>query len=112
MKKVLLVLMGIAVLAVGAYAQQGSPAYRGEIERVQPNGDTLYTYLRGDERSHYAMTVDGWQIKENTKGYLCYAMQKKDGSIVASRKVAHNEADRKKCEKRWLNRKGIKRVDS
>ena len=90
----------------------GAPAYRGEIERVQPNGDTLKTYLRGDERSHYAMTVDGWQIKENAKGYLCYAMQKKDGSIVASRKVAHNEADRKKCEKKWLERKGIKRIEN
>ena len=111
MKKIFLVL-GIAMLALGAQAQQGAPAYRGEIERIQPNGDTLYTYLRGDERSHYAMTIDGWQIKENDNGYLCYAMQKRDGSIVASRKVAHNEADRKKCEKRWLSRKGIRRGEN
>ncbi len=111
MKKGLTILAVVFAMAISAAAQQPAkvPAYRGEIVREQPDGYKLLTYLRGDERSHYAMTVDGWQIKENTKGEWCYAMQKKDGSIVASGKVAKNEEDRKKCEKKWLNKKGIKK---
>lgn len=110
MKKLLLIAT-IIVCALGAQAQQPQkvPAYPGVIERVQPDGYKLQTFLRGDERKHFTMTVDGWQIKENQKGYLCYAQVKKDGSIVASRKVAHNAEDRKKSEVRWLNKKGIKK---
>ena len=109
MKKGLLLLMSIVALAMSVQAQQRVPAYNGEIERIQPNGDTLMVYLRGDERSHYVMTLDGWQIKEDDRGYLCYAKHKKDGSIVSTRKIAHNEADRKKCESKWLMRNGIRR---
>ena len=110
MKKALLILTFFAA-ALGLQAQQPQrvPAYRGVIERVQPDGYKLQTFLRGDERRHYMMTVDGWQIKENNKGFLCYAQQKKDGSIVASKKVAHNAEDRKKCETKWLNKNGIKK---
>ena len=110
MEKVLLaVIIAMSGLVLNAQQPQKVPAYRGEIVREQPDGYQLKTFLRGDERSHYAMTTDGWQIKENVKGYLCYATQKRDGSIVASRKVAHNEADRKKCERKWLERKGIRK---
>ena len=102
----------IASMALSSHAQMPArvPAYRGVIDFVQPNGDTLQTYLRGDERMHFSMTLDGWQIKENAVGYMCYALQKRDGSIVAGKKVAHNEADRTKCEKRWSKRKGIKKI--
>lgn len=110
MKRVITLLLIIIALGLSANAQQKVPAYRGEIVREQPDGYQLKTYLRGDERSHFAMTIDGWQIKENADGFLCYAKQKKDGSIVPSRKVAHNEADRTQCETRWLRRKGIKKT--
>ena len=96
-------------MAVKAQMPARVPAFREMIEQVQPNGYTLQTYLRGDERMHYSMTVDGWQIKENEAGYICYAQQKRDGSIIASKKIAHNEADRSKCEKRWLIRHGMKK---
>lgn len=112
MKRVLMLIAFVATVMLGAQAQTPArvPAYRGVIEFAQPNGDTLQLYLRGDERMHFSMTLDGWQIKENEAGYMCYAQQKRDGSIVASRKVAHNEADRKTCETRWLKRKGIRKV--
>ena len=87
--------------------KRGVPAYRGLIEREQPNGYKLRTYLRGDEHKHWMMTVDGWQILENKKGWLVYAKKNCKGAVVASRKKAHNEANRSKCERRWLNRKGI-----
>lgn len=110
MRKVLTIAL-LLISALGIYAQQPQrvPAYNGVIERVQPDGYKLKIYLRGDEWRHFTMTIDGWQIKENSKGFLCYALQKKDGSIVASKKVAHNEDDRKNCEKKWLSKKGIKK---
>ena len=109
MKKILLLIAMTAMMMAGANAQQPArvPAYRGLIERVQPNGDTLRTYLRGDERKHWAMTEDGWQILENKKGWLVYATKNRQGKAVPSKKKAHNAEDRKKCELRWLDKKGI-----
>ena len=83
------------------------PAYRGLIEREQPNGYKLQTYLRGDEHKHWALTEDGWQIIENKKGWLVYATKNRKGETVASKKKAHNYEDRGRCEKRWLEKKGI-----
>ena len=109
MKRVILLLLSVVALTLSIQAQNRVPAYPGVIERVQPSGDTLQIYLRGDERAHYTITVDGWQIKEDNRGYLCYAQQKRDGSIIASRKVAHDADKRSKCEQKWLKRKGIKK---
>lgn len=113
MKKILaLALVAMMSLSMGAQdapKRHGVPAYRGLIERVQPNGDTLRTYLRGDERKHWAMTEDGWQILENKKGWLVYAKQKKNGTIATSCKKAHNAEKRSKCEKRWLEKHGVKK---
>ncbi len=105
------ILFPLVLLALSSHAQtvRRVPAYRGVIERVQPNGDTLLTYLRGDERKHWMMTVDGWQIAENRRGRLCYMMRNRHGDAVVSRKTAHNAADRKRHEQRWLNRYGIKK---
>lgn len=111
MKKIFFLLLTLCLTTGFAEAvpKQRVPAYRGVIERVQPNGDTLLTYLRGDERKHWMMTVDGWQIAENRRGRLCYMMRNCHGDAVVSRKTAHNAADRKRCERRWLERYGIKK---
>ena len=108
MKKVILIaVMAMMVLGVQAQAPAKVPAYRGLIERVQPNGDTLRTYLRGDEHMHWVMTEDGWQIKETEKGWLKYCQKNRKGEVVVSRRKAHNAEKRSKCEKRWLEKKGI-----
>ena len=111
MKKIFLMMAVMATMTLGMNAQKPAkvPAYRGVIERVQPNGDTLQTYLRGDERMHWMMTVDGWQITENEKGWLVYMTKDKEGKAKATCKKAHNEAQRSKCEKRWLEKKGVKK---
>lgn len=102
------IIAAVVCIAMGMQAQGPArvPAYRGLIERVQPNGDTLRTYLRGDERMHWMMTEDNWQILENDKGWLVYAQSKK-AKIVKSRKKVHNAEDRSKCEKRWLEKHGV-----
>jgi hypothetical protein len=109
MKKIILMVAVMATMCIGMNAQAPAkvPAYRGLIERTQPNGYTLRTYLRGDEHKHWSMTEDGWQIKEDKKGWLKYARQNRKGQVVTSCRKAHNAEDRKKCETRWLEKRGI-----
>jgi hypothetical protein len=113
MKKILVVaLMGL--MSIGLWAQGQAkgpakvPAYKGLIERVQPNGDTLRTYLRGDEHKHWMMTEDGWQIQESKRGWYKYAKKNRKGEVVTSCRKAHNAEKRSKCEKKWLEKKGVK----
>ena len=87
MKRFVLILaLGYALLATGQKPAR-VPAYQDVIERIQPNGDTVYVRLHGDERRHWMTLEDGKTlVKENNKGYICYAKKKKDGRIVATRK--------------------------
>lgn len=111
MKRLALILFAIlsvwSVAICSAQPPRRVPAYRGVIERVQPDGDTLHIYLRGDEWSHFSMTVDGYEVRENKKGKTCYVYQKKNGEKKVSCRQAHDEKKRSKCEKRWLEKKGI-----
>lgn len=118
MKRYLLLLISLCALSLSAKDQPARvPARLGVIERVQPNGDKLHIFLRGDEWSHFTMTVDGWEVKENSKGTLCYCKLKtrkingeKQQVAVITRRVAHDAAKRSKCEQRWLNRRGIQKL--
>lgn len=112
MKKIFLMAVMAMMVSLGMQAQGPArvPAYRGLIERVQPNGDTLRTYLRGDERAHYVMTEDGWQIQEDKKGWLKYMQKNRKGEVVISRKKAHNTENRSKCEEKWLKKHGINKT--
>ena len=92
-----------------ASPKRGVPAYRGLIEREQPNGYKLRTFLRGDEHKHWSMTEDGWQIREDKKGWLKYVKLNRKGDVVLTCKKARNAEDRSKCEKRWLEKHGVKK---
>ena len=117
MKKILLLAALTATVVLGAQAQEvepapqrhNVPAYRGLIEREQPNGYKLRTFLRGDEHFHWSMTEDGWQIVETKKGWHKYAKKNRKGQLVAHWRKAHNVEDRSRCEKRWLEKHGIKK---
>ena len=112
MKKILLLVAFAATMAMGAYADAPAkvPAKPDMIERVQPNGYVLRTFLRGDERMHWTMTQDGWQIRETKKGWLKYCKLNRKGEVVVSCRKAHNVEDRSKCETKWLNKKGIMKI--
>ena len=86
MKRILFILAIVCGLAVMAQQKPARvPAYKGVVERVQPNGDTVYVRLHGDERRHWLTLEDGETlVKENKQGYICYAKKKKDGRIVAT----------------------------
>lgn len=111
MKKILLLVALMATTMLGAYAEGPAkvPARRDMIERVQPNGYVLRTFLRGDEWMHWIMTQDGWQILETKRGWLKYCKLNRKGEVVVSCRKAHNAEDRSKCEIKWLEKKGIKK---
>jgi len=118
MKKYLFLLLTFCALGIYAQTQtpEHIPARHRMIPRIQPDGDTLYTFLRGDERSHYTMTVDGWQILEDKNGKFCYATLKtrringeRQQVAVVTRRTAHDAEKRSKCEQRWLDRHGIQK---
>lgn len=106
MKKIFAIAVFALLVCAGAGAQKTAnvPARPGVIKRVQPDGDTLQVFLRGDERSHFMMTVDGWQVSENSNGKICYHKQK---TSVPTRRQAHDAAKRSKCEQRWLDKHGV-----
>ena len=112
MKKIfllsLIALLGI--LQTGAQQPARVPAYPGVIERVQPNKDTIHIFLRGDEHQHFMMTTDGWQVQERNNGKICYCKQKKDGTVKVTNRQAHDANKRKKCEKKWLEKHGVKKI--
>ena len=84
------------------------PAVKGVMKHVQPNGDTLRIYLHGDERMHWRTTEDGWRIVYGKSEWLYYAKKNRKGEIVKGCRKAHNAEDRSRCEKRWLEKKGVK----
>lgn len=112
MKKITLILVALMSIGSGVvFGQQGPQrvqAIRTPIVRELPNGDSITILLRGDERKHWTMTTDGWGIIEQKNGYFYYQKEGKDGTLVATRRKAHDEAKRSKCEKKWLMKKGYK----
>lgn len=110
MKKLIYITVLLALCA-GAYAQapQRVPARKDIIVREQPNGDALRTYLRGDERGHYSITEDGWEIRQTPKGWYKYAKRTRKGAIKTGCRKAHNAENRSKCEIKWLKKYGVKK---
>ena len=106
MKKIFAIVVFALLACAGASAQATAnvPARPGVIKRIQPNGDTLSVFLRGDEWGSFMMTVDGWQVSENSKGKICYLKQK---TSVPTHRQAHDAAKRSKCEQRWLDKHGV-----
>lgn len=91
---------------------------RREIQAVsQPNGDTIHILLIGDERWHAHYTADGYLIKKDEKGWWCYAVWNDNENVnenettrkvaVCTRKHVKDEANRSRCQKRWLQRHHI-----
>ena len=80
------------------------PARRDSIEFCQPNSEKVYIILHGDEYKHFQTTTDGFVIKKNKKGYICYAKQTCCGTIKASNRIARNICLRTKFDNRYLKR--------
>lgn len=113
MKKGILLIAGVIIctLAFGQerHRPQRVPANPNPIAWIQPDkGDTVMMRLIGDENWHCEVTLDGWIIAKNDKGVLCYAKEIGDRQYKATRRRAHSEGCRSKCEERWLKKHGLR----
>lgn len=95
----LLVFLGIGLTLT---AQQRVPARPEPAVVMQPNGDSLTIRLVGDEWHHHRMTVDGYMVVQDKRGYWCYC--KPQQSEQPSCRKAHDEGQRTRCEQRWLEK--------
>ncbi|HPW90766.1 MAG TPA: hypothetical protein PLJ40_05085 [Paludibacteraceae bacterium] len=104
--KLLVIASCLFVTVIGKAQERPSrvPAKRDPIEVMQPDSTFLTIYLRGDERYHVRMTADGYVIKQNKKGYYCYAKINCKGQLVPSCRVAKNPEDRSKCDWHYLKK--------
>lgn len=98
MKKYLLI---FAVLCINI-ATFADPAYPDSIRIIQPDGDTLWTYLRGDEFYHWRSTIDGHVIMRDSNNCFRYAVIDAD-SLKASNQIAHNVEGRSIIESEFIN---------
>lgn len=70
---------------------EAAPALPVKHQLTQPDGTTLTVYLRGDEFMHYYETVDGLMLQKSLNGFYCYAELSKEGKVIASSLIAHDE---------------------
>lgn len=78
------------------------PATPNPIEITQPDGSTLTILLRGDERHHYRITLDGYLVMANAKGFYCYAKLNCKKECVPSSRIAKNVSERSPSDWRYL----------
>ena len=112
MKKILLTALCTTLCVVFLCAQhpqkRGVPARREAGHYVQPDGDTLVVRLFGDERSHFCTTEDGYEVRMDGSKTYFYAIPDKNGT-KPSKMQAHNANKRTEKEKKWLEKKGIRK---
>ena len=59
-------------------------AYPLPVTATQPDGTSVTILLHGDEFHHFKTSVDGYLLKQNTKGFLTYATINTAGEIIES----------------------------
>lgn len=72
----------------------GVPAAPYPVTRIQPDGSELTVYLKGDEFFRYEVTLDGYLVKKDKKGFYNYAQRIQKGKIVSTG-VRANQIERR-----------------
>lgn len=98
MKKYAILLL-VLLVRLTAFAV---PACPDSLCIVQPNGDTLWTYLHGDEFYHWHTTIDGHVVISDMNNYLRYAIVEGD-SLRPSEMIAHNVENRSISEQEYID---------
>jgi len=80
------------------------PASNKPIEYNQPDGTVITIILKGDEKLHWAETIDGYTLLSNEKSGYEYAKLDKNENLTRSGKLAHNQDKRTKKEVRFLRK--------
>ncbi len=84
MKKLMLIMCGIAMVTV----LNAKPAFRGPINRVQPDGSTITVYMHGDEFFHWETNDKGEWLTRDENGKYVKTAALTDEQITAQRKAS------------------------
>ena len=78
------------LLFFAATTAMAVPAFPDMVVFRQPcnRETTVSIYLKGDERVHWAETVDGYSLLHGDDGSLMYAMRDENGNMIASNLLA------------------------
>ena len=112
MKRIALIFIVLVLVSVsvGAKAQPARvPAVREPIEVMQPDSTLLTVLLHGDEWKHWRTTIAGFVVEQDDKRFYRYVVVTTTGEQRVGCRVAHNPADRSKCEQKYVSKKGVKR---
>lgn len=82
------------------------PACTDSLYVIQPNGDTLWTYLCGDEFYHWRSTIDGHVIMRDSNNYYRYATVEAD-TLQTSAMMVHNIEERSIAEQEFVSTNGM-----
>jgi hypothetical protein len=82
------------IVCLSATRLTAVPAYPHPITYQLPDNSTLTILLKGDEKVHWAQTVDGYSLLLNQEGYYEYAIKSATGAMVASGVRTRNIQDR------------------
>lgn len=72
------------LLVISAAHSFGSPAKRGHIRLIQPDGSSFAATFRGDEFTKIKTTADGYAIMQDENGWWCYATFDDTGARTCS----------------------------
>ena len=79
-------------------------AYPYPIEYAQPDGSIVTLTMKGDEKVHWAETLDGYTLLRNKKGAWEYAVIDKKGDLVCSGVMAKEITKRTTTDNLLLKR--------
>ena len=93
----------IVVILSNHFQSLSVPAYPYPVAYKQPDGSTIRILLRGDEFLHWAETIDGYTILQNTEGFYEYATKDNNNNLILSGKKALNVENRSFSDNMFLN---------
>jgi M6 family metalloprotease-like protein len=110
----LAVIMAVAAIAfspAGTVSQEDSaprfrPANPCPVQYIQPDGEELTIFLKGDENVRFACTTDGYTVLQDEGGTYAYAVMDADGNLVRSEVKASEPGNRRFRERRFLENVG------
>lgn len=98
-----MLLLTFLVVAANFQTLLAVPAYPHPIEYKLPDGSIITLSIMGDEKVHWAETIDGYTILQNKDGFYVYATHDKDQNLILSNVIAHNERERSASEVDFLS---------
>lgn len=74
------------------------------VNYTQPDGSNITIILYGDEKLHWASTLDGYTVLSTRKGYYVYAFLDEKGNLNPSDIIVHNINLRNREEMKFLSK--------